>query len=67
MSNATDVSVITISNTYFGSQFQWLFLDQISFKTNQKTKYKVDVNFNFISIEKNFFSKYPNFLAHLLL
>jgi len=53
MSNATDVSVITISNTYFGSQFQWLFLDQISFKTKQESKYKVDFNFIFISTEKN--------------
>ena len=53
MSNATDVSVIIISNTYFGSQFQWLFLDQISFKTKQESKYKVDFNFIFISTEKN--------------
>ena len=32
--------------------FQCLFLDQISFETNQKTKFKVDFNFIFILIEK---------------
>ena len=32
--------------------FQWLFLDQIRFKTKQKLKYKVDFNFIFIAIEK---------------
>jgi len=53
-----------------------MFLDQISFETKQKSKYKVDFNFIFISIEKIFW-KYPkfvgenpgtnpNFIAHVL-
>ena len=33
--------------------FQLLFLDQISFEIKQKSKYKVDFNSIFISIEKN--------------
>ena len=39
--------------------FQWLFLDQISFKTKQKSKYIVDFNYIFISIENilNFIEK----------
>jgi len=41
--------------------FQWLFLDQISFETKQKSKYKVDFNFNFILIEEKIFWKYPKF------
>ena len=52
-------------------------LDQISFETKQKSKYKVDFNFNFISIEKKIFWKYPKlfgenpgtnqiFIAHVL-
>jgi len=28
-------------------------IDKISFETKQKTKYKVDMNFIFISIKKN--------------
>ena len=32
------------------------------FETKQKSKYKVDFNFNFISIEKKIFWKYPTFL-----
>ena len=44
--------------------FQWLFLNQISFKTKQKSKYKVD--FNFISFQlKKIFLKYPNFLEKI--
>ena len=39
--------------------FQWLFLDQISFATKHKSKYQVDFNFIFISIEKKIFWKYP--------
>ena len=39
-----------------------MFLDQISFETKQKSKYKVDFNFIFISIEKIFW-KYPNFFG----
>ena len=34
--------------------FQWLFLDQIIFETKQKSKYKVDFHFIFISIKKIF-------------
>ena len=37
--------------------------DQISFETKQKSKYKVDFNFIFISIEKNIFWKYPKFFG----
>jgi len=39
--------------------FQWLFLDQISFKTKQKSKYIVDFNYIFITIENilNFIEK----------
>ena len=36
---------------------QWLFLDQISFETKQKSKYKVDFNFIFLLIEKIFLEK----------
>ena len=36
-------------------------LNQISFETNQKTKYTVDFNFIFILTEQMFW-KYPNFL-----
>ena len=32
---------------------QWLFLDQKSFVTKQKSKFKVDFNFIFVSIERN--------------
>ena len=35
--------------------FQWLFLDQISFETKQKSKHKVDFKFFFISIEKKIY------------
>jgi len=37
-------------------------LNQISFKTKQKSKYKVDFNFIFISIEKILW-KYPKFFG----
>ena len=41
--------------------FQWLFLDQISFATKHKSKYQVDFNFIFISIEKKYFGNILNF------
>jgi len=37
-------------------------IDQISFKTDQKSKYRVDLNFIFISTEKIFW-KYPKFFG----
>ena len=51
-----------------------MFLDQISFETKQQSKFKVDFNFIFISIEKkyfaNFFGENPgtnqNFIAQVL-
>ena len=53
-----------------------IFLDKISFVTKQKSKYKVNANFIFISIEKifwiypKFFGENPgtnqNFIAHVL-
>ena len=33
------------------------------FETKQKSKYKVDFNFNFISIEKKIFWKYPKYFG----
>ena len=32
--------------------FQWIFQDEISFETKQKSKYKVDFDLIFISIKK---------------
>ena len=43
--------------------FQWLFPDQISFETKQKSNYKVDFNFILISIEKKIFWKNPKFFG----
>ena len=44
--------------------FQWLFLDQISSEIKQKSKYKVDFHFLFISIEKKIIlEKFPNFFS----
>ena len=40
-----------------------MFLDQISFETKQKSKYKVDLNFIFISMKKKIFWKYPKFVG----
>jgi len=40
--------------------FQCLFLDQISFEKKQNSRYKVNFNFIFISIEKFFFGNILN-------
>ena len=40
-------------------------IDQISFETKQKSKYKVDFNFIFISIEKQIFWKYTKCLEKI--
>ena len=55
---------------------QWIFLDQKSFVTKQKSKFNLYFNFIFVSIERNilkyskFFEENPgtnqNFLAHVL-
>jgi len=38
-------------------------IDQISFETKEKSKYKVDFNFIFISIEQNYFGNILNFFG----
>ena len=58
---ARHAKILALGNFMQFVLFQWPFLDQISVETKQKSKYKVDINSIFISIEKKYFGNILNF------
>ena len=47
---------VSVLKSYFNTSFK----SNKSFETNQKSKYKVDLNFTFISTEKKYFGNILN-------